>query len=352
MGGLISVMVPLQSRSLNSGGDMRVVRMGSLSVRSLCVGALLVTACRPNPDSPADVVAGLYAMLIDSAVTGAPTRPQLAAISPYLSAELRGLLDEAAALRDAEAAAHPDEKPPFAEGDLFTSLFEGPTGLAILASGDGAAERRVVVQFSDDRATPAVTWTDTVAIVEEAGRLVVADVVYGGTWDFANRGSLLETLHGNLHPPARPDWTLRLDGIGPVRVGMTLAEVERLLGGTTRIERIEPGDECGYAYLSAMPAGLSLMLAGDTVVRANVDTTGFRDAAGVAVGSAEADVLSRYQGRVRVEEHPYTGPEGHYLIVDDPARPGFRLIFETDGRMVTSFRGGRLPEVDLIEGCA
>jgi hypothetical protein len=298
------------------------------------------------------VVAGLYAVLIDSTVTGAPRGGQLAAMAPYLSAELRGLLDEATALRDAEAAAHPDEKPPFAEGDLFTSLFEGPTGMAILADAQGTASRRVVVQFSDSRPEPDVTWTDTVVVEEEEGRLVVADVLYGGAWDFANRGSLLETLHGGLHAPAPQSWTLAMDGIGPVRVGMAIADVERLVGGTARIERIEPDDRCGYAFVSGVPPGISFMLAGDTVVRANVQEAGILDEAGLGVGSSEAEVMARRAGKIRVEPHPYTGPEGHYLIVDDPARPGFRLIYETDGQRVVTFRAGRLPEVNYIEGCA
>lgn len=317
------------------------------------LGTGLAAACAPaDQDSPAGVVAGLYAVLIDSTVTGAPRGGQLAAMAPYLSAELRGLLDEAAALRDAEAAAHPDEKPPFAEGDLFTSLFEGPTGMVILADAQGSASRRVVVQLSDDRSAPAATWTDTVVVVEEEGRLVVADVLYGGTWDFANRGSLLETLHGGLHAPVAPSWTLAMDGIGPVRVGMTIADVERLVGGTARIERIEPGDACGYAYLPGVPEGISFMLSHDTVVRANVDEAGILDELGLGVGSTEAEVMARRAGMIRVEPHPYTGPEGHYQIVDDPARPGFRLIYETDGQRVVTFRAGRLPEADYIEGCA
>jgi hypothetical protein len=298
------------------------------------------------------VVGGLYAVLIDSTVSGAPRGGQLAAMAPYLSSELRGLLDEAAALRDAEAAAHPDEKPPFAEGDLFSSLFEGPTGMAILADADGLASRRVVVEFSDNRPTPTVRWTDTVVVIEEEGQLVVSDVRYGGTWDFASRGSLLETLHGGLHAPAPPAWTLRLDGIGPVRVGMTIAEVERLLGATARIDRIEPDEECGYAYVPGVPEGISFMLSRDTVVRANVHDAGILDELGLGVGSSEAEVLTRRAGTARVEPHYYTGPEGHYVIVDDPARPGFRLIYETDGQRVLSIRAGRLPEAELVEGCA
>lgn len=162
-------------------------------------------------------------------------------------------------------------------------------------------------------------------------------------------GALLAGGCGDSTPPHRD--ALRFDGIGPIRVGLPIAEVERLVGATARIERIEPGDECGYAYLPPLP-GLALMLAGDTVVRVDVSGTHIRSEAGAGVGTPEADVLARYRGMVRVESHPYTGPEGHYLIVDDPSRPGLRMIFETDGRVVTDVRAGRPQETDLIEGCA
>jgi len=163
--------------------------------------------------------------------------------------------------------------------------------------------------------------------------------------------ALIASVCTRAPSPPQDSWTVRVDGMGVVQVGMTIVEVERLVGGAARIERIEPDEACGYAYSAALPAGTSLMLSGDTVVRVNVDTKGIRTEAGVEVGGTEAGTLERYLGIVRVEPHPYTGPEGHYLIVDDPAHPQFRLIFETDGKVVTSFRAGRRSEVDLIEGC-
>lgn len=329
---------------------MRGLRM-EIRVLSVCWGVALAACAPGGADSPAEVVAGFYRTRVAISTAGVPTPAQLDTLAPFLSAQLRLLLQEARSLHDAEAAANPDEKPSFADGDLFSSLFEGPTGFVVLANAAAGTTLRVPVELRDDRALPPVTWTDTVVVQEEGGRLVVADIVYGATWDFANRGSLVSLL---TPPPGAEAaaWTLRLDGIGPVRVGMTIVEVERLVGGTARIDRIEPGDRCGYIYFAAVPEGISFMVAGDTVVRANVDTAGFRTEAGLGVGSAESAAMTRHAGRVRVEEHPYTGPEGHYLIVDDPARPGLRLIYETDGKVVTSLRAGRLPEVDLIEGCA
>lgn len=152
-------------------------------------------------------------------------------------------------------------------------------------------------------------------------------------------------------PPTATPWQLEMDGIGPGRVGMTIAALERLLG-VAKVDRIEEDDICGYADFPTLPEGVSYMVARDTIVRANVDAEGVRTVEGFGVGSTEAEVKAVYGNRVTVELHPYTGPEGHYLVVTDPRRPNFRMIFETDGKVVTSFRAGREPEVRLIEGCA
>lgn len=57
-----------------------------------------------------------------------------------------------------------------------------------------------------------------------------------------------------------------------------------------------------------------------------------------------------YPGRVEVQPHKYTGPEGHYLSVSVPSDTLLRIIFETDGRVVTRYRAGRRPAVEYVEG--
>lgn len=314
--------------------------------------AIVLSACGRGPGNAAGTpVEGLYDALIDERVTGAPSTAQLATITPFLDTELRHLLDSARAVRDAAAATYPDEKPPFAEGDLFTSLDEGPTAFTLQREVAAGASYRVPVRFRDERPSPPFEWTDTVVVREEAGRLVVGDVIYGGTWDFANRGSLIRLLREGLNSAAMQSWVLEMQGIGPIKIGMTIQQAE-VLAGPARVERIEPRDACGWAWFASAPVGISFMVTRDTLVRANVDVTGFRTRRGLGVGSTEADVLMNYSPNVRTRPHPYTGPEGHYLIVEDPALPGFRIIFETDGKVVTSLRAGRLPEVNAIEGCS
>jgi hypothetical protein len=60
-----------------------------------------------------------------------------------------------------------------------------------------------------------------------------------------------------------------------------------------------------------------------------------------------------YGDELKVEPHAYTGPEGHYLVLDvDGEGTGLMLLFETDGRKVTQFRSGNDEAVRFIEGCA
>ncbi|HEU4563307.1 MAG TPA: alpha/beta fold hydrolase [Gemmatimonadaceae bacterium] len=151
--------------------------------------------------------------------------------------------------------------------------------------------------------------------------------------------------------PARAEWRVRPDGIGPVRVGVPLEALGATLGETVRAA-YRDFESCDYVRPAALPPGVSLMVLSDTVARVDVDSAGVRTAEGVQVGDSEAHVLDVYRGRVRVEPHKYTGPEGHYLVVSPPGDTLHRIIFETDGQRVTTYRAGRRPAVELVEGCA
>lgn len=188
------------------------------------IAAGLFTACGSKPAAevaaappavlpaaaPEQVVADLYAALNTLRPSGAPTDTQRLILAPLLSAELTGLLQRADAARTAARAAAPTEKPPFTDGDLFSSLFEGPTaftvGKAVSAPGGRLGDLQVPVDLvhTIDPAAgggePA-TWTDTVLLREENGRFVVADIAFGGGWDFANKGTMIAALRAGLGEP-------------------------------------------------------------------------------------------------------------------------------------------------------
>lgn len=167
-----------------------------MTTRSIAVLlALTLLGCRPTAETSAsDVVRQFYAATINRKVTGAPTAQQLATLSPYLSDTLRSLLAAARKRSEAEAAKSPDEKPSFVEGDLFSSLFEGPNAVEVLPDSARGEQRVAAVKMTANAAHPPVSWVDRVILVKQGDRYVIDDIEYGGTWDFASKGSLRATL--------------------------------------------------------------------------------------------------------------------------------------------------------------
>lgn len=70
------------------------------------------------------------------------------------------------------------------------------------------------------------------------------------------------------------------------------------------------------------------------------------------VGDTEAQVKDFYANRLKIEPHKYH-KGGNYLVFvpKDSKDQAYRMIFETNGTVVTKYRAGRLPEVELVEGC-
>lgn len=145
-----------------------------------------------------------------------------------------------------------------------------------------------------------------------------------------------------------PQWVVRADGIGPLKVGVSLATASRTLGEELRVT--EAG--CDHVNPTTMPDGILLMVIDDTVARVEVDSTGIRTAEGAQVGDSESRVLELYGARARIEPHKYTYPDGHYVVVTPPSDTLHRLIFETFKGRVTNYRAGRVPAVQLVEGCS
>lgn len=166
--------------------------MRTAAVALLVMPALFATpgAARADSDSAA-VVHQFYETYIKLNPPGLPTAAQQKALSPYLSHRLLGLMDAARAYSEQAAKAHPDEKPPFVDGCLFASLFEGPKSFTVgaaVAEGQGS---KVKVHFKADQ---DVAWDDEVVVIKENGRYVIDDVVLSGIGQFNPPGRLSTNL--------------------------------------------------------------------------------------------------------------------------------------------------------------
>ena len=142
-------------------------------------------------ERPHSVVQEFYVKYVKLRPAGLPTPAQQKALAPYLSRRLLGLMDAARVYQEQAGKAHPDEKPPFVDGCLFASLFEGPKAFRIgrtVADGQGF---KVQVHFSADQ---GVAWDDEVLVAREDGRYVIDDVLLSGVGQFNPPGRLSTNL--------------------------------------------------------------------------------------------------------------------------------------------------------------
>ena len=163
--------------------------------RLVLLAALLAPvslAAQTEPDAAVSGFLSAYGSFHPS--DGIPDSAGRARLQPFLSPALNKLLADAAQAQ-ARFSAKVKDSPPLLEGDLFTSMFEGVTQLKLqpcVTSGNGA---RCPVAFahagSDDK---AITWTDTLLLVNTPQGWRVDDVAYGGGFQFGNTGRLSETL--------------------------------------------------------------------------------------------------------------------------------------------------------------
>jgi hypothetical protein len=144
-------------------------------------------------------------------------------------------------------------------------------------------------------------------------------------------------------------WALRFDGIGPVHIGMSIAQLNAVLGEKFSMPKDKDEHECFYDASERHP-NVAFMIIRGRVARIDVHGKGVRTSAGIQVGDSEAGALKAYGRAMKVEPHAYIPDEGHYLTVrSKDGRYGIR--FETDKGKINMFYAGRADAIQYIEGC-
>ncbi len=148
------------------------------------------------------------------------------------------------------------------------------------------------------------------------------------------------------------DITLSEDGIGPIQIGMNLSDAVNMGLLNDNPNRREQCDWVYPAVGSGIPDGVNVMVVNGKIARIDVDTGTVTTEDGGKIGDSEDRIKSIYGDDLTIEPHKYI-EGGHYMTVaGDSASAGKAIVFETDGKQVTAFRAGRLPEVKWVEGCS
>jgi hypothetical protein len=146
------------------------------------------------------------------------------------------------------------------------------------------------------------------------------------------------------------DLTLNEDGLGQIQIGMNLDDAVNM-GLLNENPNMNPNCDFVFPAVGAgIPDGVSVMVVKGKVARIDVDTGAVTTDDGAKIGDSEDRLKSLYGEDLQVEPHKYN-PGWHYMtVLGDSASAGKAIVFETDGKRVTMFRAGRLPEVKQVEG--
>jgi hypothetical protein len=163
-------------------------------VRAFALGiALLLTASAAKADEAMTKAATGFYTAARSAGSGLPDAAARARLAPLMTPALQQLFANAAATEAHFTGAHKN-LPPLIEGDIYSSLFEGPTQFAIGACTGSTTKATCPVALTYTDKNGITRWTDTLFLASTASGWKVDDIGYGGNWDFGNKGKLSETL--------------------------------------------------------------------------------------------------------------------------------------------------------------
>jgi len=150
---------------------------------------------------------------------------------------------------------------------------------------------------------------------------------------------------------SQPAWILTPDGLGPVKIGMTQAQVAKALGGTLTGDAIESDDICVEKDSSKLP-GVGFMFEEKKLVRISlVPDSKIATLRGVRAGATAAKIRRAYPKGLLSEPNAYLERPAEYLTFwTVRGKKGVR--FETDEKRQVYVIHAGTAAIQYIEGCA
>jgi hypothetical protein len=144
-----------------------------------------------------------------------------------------------------------------------------------------------------------------------------------------------------------------INSIGPVQVGMNLAQASKVTG-LKFVETEARMGSCSQISPKGAPKGVSFLLTNGYITRVDIyENKQITTIRGAKVGDTKTRIMSLYQSQLR-ESNSEVSASTKLLTFTPTNRndKNYRLIFEMYQNRVQGFRVGKLPEVEYSEGCA
>jgi predicted small lipoprotein YifL len=162
--------------------------------------------------------------------------------------------------------------------------------------------------------------------------------------------------------PAPAATVLTAQGFGPLRIGMTRAEVETALGADSNPGAVGGPDpaSCDTFHPARAPTGMRVMVEQGVLTSIWLDGGAtIKTDRGFGVGDAATAIKAAYGPLAYVSPHKYAAAPAEYITtwsvggaagyVQNPAARGIAYHIGTDGRAEHVAAGG--PSIQYVEGC-
>ncbi len=164
-------------------------------------------------------------------------------------------------------------------------------------------------------------------------------------------------------PPVASD-VLTADGFGPLKIGMTLAEVTAALGPDSNPNAVggpEP-ESCDEFRPERAPEGVMVMIQEGKLTRISlVEMSAIKTDKGLGLGDTSETIKAAYGDQAKATPHKYQdkpaeyitwwtgGPRAEPYVEDETARG---IVYEIDGTGKAGAIHAGGPSIQYVEGCA
>jgi hypothetical protein len=158
---------------------------------------------------------------------------------------------------------------------------------------------------------------------------------------------------------------LTAEGFGPLRIGMTRAEVVKALGEDDHPEAVGGPDpaSCDEFRPARAPEGLLVMIEEGRLTRISlIDGAKVKTERGLGLGATAAEVRAAYGSAVQAGPHKYEEAPAEYLSVwaKDPPKDerapapatARGIVYEVGSKGVVQAISAGGPSILYVEGCA
>jgi hypothetical protein len=140
--------------------------------------------------------------------------------------------------------------------------------------------------------------------------------------------------------------TVTTAGIGPLTFGMTVALAQPAIGTRLLTESGgAPFGECYYVKPEKGPAGVFMMVSKSTIERVDIRSGNVKTRSGLGVGTTLDQLKTALKDQLQINGNTAV------FVPTSANDANYRVIFETDGAKVLTYRAGKVPEVSNPVGC-